>query len=103
MDMWLQEPKQPNADDIAILLANLAKSDSLARISTLHRASVPSDLSTSTLALDQLLDLFVKGADSRYNKAANYNYLAYLFADLAKVIEIRLPYSIPWICYMWKD
>ena len=85
----MQSQTEPNADDIAILLANMAKSDSMERISNLHRASVSSDLSSSTLVLDQLLDLFVKGVDGGYNKAANYDYLAYLFADLAKVIAIH--------------
>jgi hypothetical protein len=41
-------------------------------------------LSTSPYATDQLLDCFVKGAGNSYNKSANYDYLSYLFADLAK-------------------
>ena len=43
-----------------MLIANLAKSDTLAiQLLTLSR-SVPKPLSTSPIAIDQLLDLFVK-------------------------------------------
>lgn len=34
--------------------------------------------------MDQLLDCFVKGAEGCYNKHADYDYLSYFFADLAK-------------------
>lgn len=67
-----------------MLLANLAKHDSLTSLLTLTRPLPPSSLASSTTAIDQLLDLFVKGADGTYNPAANYDYLSYLFADLAK-------------------
>ncbi|KAL3704235.1 Protein hgh1 [Talaromyces marneffei ATCC 18224] len=79
---------EPNADDIAMLLANLAKADSFSRIISLTRKKAD-DVSTSTNALDQLLDCFVKGADGALNKAANYDYLAYVFADLSKTEEGR--------------
>ncbi|TVY12489.1 Protein HGH1-like, partial [Lachnellula arida] len=50
-----------------------------------HAPLPPTSLSsTSSTAIDQLLDLFVRGADGTYNPAANYDYLSYLFADLAK-------------------
>ena len=67
---------------MAMLLANLAKSDSLKRIFALERA-VPKDLSTSKYAMDQLMDCFVTA--EKYNKHANFDYLSYLFADMAKV------------------
>ena len=66
-----------------MLLANLSKSDTLTRLLTLSRP-VPKDLSTSPIAIDQLLDLFVKGAEGSYNKDADFDYLCYLFADLSK-------------------
>jgi len=67
-----------------MLIANLAKSDTLAiRLLTLSR-TVPKPLSTSPIAIDQLLDLFVKGAGGSYNSKADYDYLSYLFADMAK-------------------
>lgn len=67
-----------------MLLANLAKSPQITNLLTLKRADIPKPLSTSPLAIDQLLDCFVKGAKGSYNEAANYDYLSYLFADLAK-------------------
>ena len=73
-----------------MLLANLAKSDSLKRIINLTRA-VPRGVSESSRAMDQLMDCFVKGADGGINEAAdvNYDYLAYLFADMSKFEEGR--------------
>jgi len=71
-----------------MLLANLAKYDNLKRIFELTCPPIP-ELSSSTKAIDLLLDLFVKGADGTYNKDANFDYLAYFFADLAKHAEGR--------------
>lgn len=67
-----------------MLLANMAKDDSLQRILELKR-DIPKELSTSAWAMDQLLDCFVKGAEGGYNKDADFDYLSYCFADLAKV------------------
>ncbi|KAK9561470.1 Protein hgh1 [Aspergillus fumigatus] len=75
--------KEPIADDIAMLFANLAKSDKLSRLITLKRRTAES-VSTSTMAIDQLMDCFVKGAEGALNKKANFDYLSYLFADLSK-------------------
>jgi hypothetical protein len=71
-----------------MLLANLSKSPSITGLLSLKR-DVPKPLSTSPFAIDQLLDCFVKGADGSYNKNADYDYLSYLFADLAKHEEGR--------------
>lgn len=71
-----------------MLLANLAKYDELKDILHVERPA-PKELASNNLAIDQLLDLFVKGADGTYNKTANYDYLSYLFADLAKHPEGR--------------
>lgn len=76
-----------------MLLANLSKSDSLSRLLGLKRAPVLA-LSPSSLALDQLTHLFNRGANKGYNSASDYDYLAYLFADLAKVC-ISFPTSLP--------
>lgn len=84
-----QNPKEPNADSLAMLLANLSKSDSLSRLLTLKRSPM-SNLSNSPLALDQLIELFNRGTNKGYNPAANFDYLAYVFADLAKVIQPHL-------------
>jgi hypothetical protein len=66
-----------------MLLANMAKDDSLQRVLELKR-DVPKELSTSMWAMDQLMDCFVKGAAGAYNKHADFDYLSYFFADLAK-------------------
>ncbi|KAL1965424.1 hypothetical protein VTN77DRAFT_5680 [Rasamsonia byssochlamydoides] len=85
----ITNPKEPNANEIAMLLANLAKSDSLKRIITLTRKVPDSSISSSKRAMDQLMDCFVKGAEGSLNKKADYDYLAYLFADLSKSEEGR--------------
>lgn len=90
----LQDAKEPNANLICMLLANLAKDDSIIKLLTLKR-DVPKDLSTSPIAIDQLLDCFVKGAAGSYNKDADYDYLSYLFADLAKHEEGRKHFLAP--------
>jgi len=70
------------------LLSNMAKWDDLKNILHIERPA-PKELSSNNRAIDQLLDLFVKGADGTYNKEADYDYLAYLFADLATHAEAR--------------
>lgn len=67
-----------------MLLSNLAKSDHLARLITLQRPLPDKTISTSPYALDQLFDCFVKGADGSLNQKANYDYLAYLLADMSR-------------------
>ncbi|CAO2647861.1 Nn.00g087830.m01.CDS01 [Neocucurbitaria sp. VM-36] len=79
----ITNPKEANANEIAMLLANMAKDDSLQRVLELKR-DIPKELSKSTWAMDQLMDCFVKGAEGTYNKHADFDYLSYFFADLAK-------------------
>ncbi|EAT84685.2 hypothetical protein SNOG_08409 [Parastagonospora nodorum SN15] len=79
----ITHPKEKGANEIAMLLANMAKHDSLQRVLELKR-DVPKELSSSKWAMDQLMDCFVKGAAGAYNKDADYDYLSYFFADLAK-------------------
>lgn len=88
----MQNEKEVNADDIAMLLSNMAKADETSRLMKLTR-DIPKPLSTSKYAVDQLMDCFVKGAAGAYNKDADYDYLSYLFADLAKVRNIMLSHS----------
>ena len=66
-----------------MLLANLAKSPSILKLLAL-RCDAPKSLTKSQFAIDQLLDCFVKGAEGSYNERADYDYLSYLFADLAR-------------------
>ncbi|KAG7129664.1 Protein HGH1 like protein [Verticillium longisporum] len=82
------KPTEPNANLLAMLLANLAKWDGLKKIFN-KKQPAPEALQSNEMVINQLLDLFVKGAEGTYNKAADYDYLAYLFADLAKHTEIR--------------
>ncbi|KAF3767662.1 DUF383-domain-containing protein [Cryphonectria parasitica EP155] len=81
-------PSEPNANLFAMLLANLAKWDGLKNILD-RKQKAPESLGSDELVMNQLVDLFVKGADKSYNKDADYDYLAYLFADLAKHAEVR--------------
>jgi hypothetical protein len=83
-----QNTKEKSANEIAMLLANMAKDDSLQRVLEMKR-DVPKELSTSEWAMDQLMDCFVKGAAGAYNKDADYDYLSYFFADLAKFTKGR--------------
>lgn len=85
----LTDPAEPNANLISMLLANLAKHDALLSLLTTKLPAPPAALSTSDLALNQLMDLFVKGAAGAYNPHADYDYLSYLFADMAKHPSIR--------------
>jgi hypothetical protein len=71
-----------------MLLANLAKSDCFKRVITLTR-KVPHSVCSSKRAMDQLMDCFVKGAEGSLNKDADYDYLAYVFADLSRSEEGR--------------
>jgi hypothetical protein len=71
-----------------MLLANLAKWDGLKTIQD-KRKQPPADLGSDDLVLNQLVDLFVKGSDGSFNKKADFDYLSYLFADLAKHAGIR--------------
>ncbi|KIW95477.1 uncharacterized protein Z519_04062 [Cladophialophora bantiana CBS 173.52] len=80
----ITNPKEQTADEIAMLLSNLAKSDHMEKLINLERALPAKAVSTSPYALDQLLDCFVKGADGTLNKHANFDYLAYFLADLSK-------------------
>ncbi|KAL8996057.1 MAG: hypothetical protein Q9169_004333 [Polycauliona sp. 2 TL-2023] len=84
----ITNPKESNATSFAMLLPNLAKSDSFARLLNIKRPTVRTLSSTATNAFDQLLDLFNKGVGGSYNPDSKLEYLPYLFADLAKFSTI---------------
>jgi hypothetical protein len=86
--------KEENADEMAMLLANLTKHDHLKTLLSLKR-DIPKPLSTSPFAIDQLLDLFVKGQEGTYNAKANFDYLCYVFADVSKYEEGRKHFLTP--------
>ena len=84
----ITNPAYPGADCIAMLLANMAKHESIpGKILKLKREKPKEEwkVSDSENAMDQLMDLFVKGSGKTLNKNANFDYLAYLFADIAGV------------------
>ena len=79
-----------NADQAAMLLANMTKSDKLARLVALKRVlpaagGAGADVSTSPYAMDQLMDCFVKGAEKGLSEEASYDFLSYVFADLSRL------------------
>ena len=87
----------PNADIMCILLSNLAKNDDILAILNIERNSsgveVDDDLKLAALdenvfkslkAMDCLMDCFVKGYDKKLTKYANFNYLAFFFADISR-------------------
>ncbi|KAF4982413.1 hypothetical protein FZEAL_1931 [Fusarium zealandicum] len=82
------DPEEPNANLLAMLLANLTKWDSLKDFLKRKQQS-PEALGSDDMVLNQLMDLFVKGQDGTYNKKADFDYLAYVFADLSKHADIR--------------
>ncbi|KAJ5385355.1 hypothetical protein N7517_003266 [Penicillium concentricum] len=84
----LTNVKEPNADEVAMLLANVVKSENLQKLLTLKRKA-PETVSTSENAIDQLMDCFVKGAEGALNKHANFDYLSYVFADLSQTEKGR--------------
>jgi hypothetical protein len=86
--MKLTNSKEPNANEFAMLLANIAKSDSFKRVLNLERKPVPS-ISSSKKAINQLMDCFVKGAAGSLNLKADFDYLSYVFADMSKTQEGR--------------
>lgn len=71
-----------------MLLANLAKLDSFESILE-RKQTAPSALGSDDSIMNQLMDLFVKGQDGAYNKKADFDYLAYVFADLSKHEKVR--------------
>ncbi|CAL9735056.1 hypothetical protein MOSE0_G05996 [Monosporozyma servazzii] len=79
------------ADIMCILLSNLAKEDTITQIFDLEREifdekteKKDNDIFGSTKIMDCLMDCFVKGYDRKLNKYANYDYLSYFFADIAR-------------------
>ena len=68
-----------------MLLANLTKSSSLERLIPLTRSEVPNLPIKATRAITQLIELY--NLSTTWNKQADFDHLAYVFADLAKVLS----------------
>lgn len=78
-----------NADLAAILITNLAKNDKITKIFEIEVEPTNKDVFKSTKAVDCLIDCFVKGSERNLNKNANFDYLAFFFADLSRFLEGR--------------
>ncbi|PSK55881.1 Protein HGH1 [Elsinoe australis] len=76
--------KEPTANLLSMLLPNLTKSEPFSSLLLTLTRPAATPLSTSSLAIDQLLDLFVRGAAGSYNADADFDYLCYCFADVAR-------------------
>ncbi|KAI9669666.1 MAG: hypothetical protein M1831_007362 [Alyxoria varia] len=94
IEYHMKDKKEPNANEIGMLLANLSKSDHALQLLKMKRPPVPS-LSESTMAIDHLLDCFVKGAQGSYNPNTDFDYLAYFFGELAKFEDCRKYFTTP--------
>lgn len=78
-----------SADIMCILLSNLAKDDGILELLNIdenHKevTNIDKTIFKSGKVIDCLMDCFVKGYDRSLNKHANFNYLAYLFADVSR-------------------
>lgn len=81
-----------NADIMCILLTNLAKNDSVNKIfdfTIQHTTDEQKANFKSERAMDCLMDCFVKGSERTLNKAAEYDYLSYFFADISRFLQGR--------------
>ncbi|CCF57828.1 hypothetical protein KAFR_0D01810 [Kazachstania africana CBS 2517] len=78
--------KNTNADVMCILLSNLAKEDTITSVFDMVRESSKDldEVFGSSKLIDCLMDCFVKGYDRELNKYANFDYLSYFFADIAR-------------------
>lgn len=84
----MKELDESNADLYCMLLANLAKNDQITKAISLKRKSSSDDFK-STSIMDCLMDCFVKGSDRKLNKYAQYDYLAFFFADISRFEQGR--------------
>lgn len=87
----LPNPQNLNAELMCMLLANLAKEDTIIKIFDI-KVDIRDDqkeIFKSNNAMDCLMDMFVKGSDRKINKYAVYDYLSYFFADLSRFKEGR--------------
>ncbi|KAK6464235.1 protein HGH1 [Scheffersomyces coipomensis] len=78
--------KNSNADIMCILLTNLAKNDAINKVFdiALTHNDEQKKVFESNHGMDCLMDCFVKGNDRKLNPYANYDYLAYFFADISR-------------------
>ena len=77
-----------SADIMCILLTNLGKEDSITKVFSFAKndpdTTIDRNVFKSNRVIDCLMDCFVKGFDRTLNKYANFDYLAYFFADVSR-------------------
>lgn len=83
-----------SADIMCILLSNLAKENNVTSIFNFTKKDsdgIPLDRTVfkSSKVIDCLMDCFVKGYDRKLNRFANFDYLAYFFADVSRFLKGR--------------
>ncbi|MDI1486142.1 MAG: Protein hgh1 [Ramalina farinacea] len=89
-----ENPKEPNANALAMLLANLSKHPAMERLITLEREKPVASLPTQTKhTITQLIDIYNLGAS--FNPAADLDHLGYVFADLAKYPAFLTHFTTP--------
>ncbi|EGW35429.1 uncharacterized protein SPAPADRAFT_133103 [Spathaspora passalidarum NRRL Y-27907] len=90
--------KNVNCDLMCILLTNLAKNDNITKVLEFEIEKFDDEQKkhfSSTKIIDCLMDCFVKGYDRNLNKYANFDYLAYFFADLSRYTQGRSYFVTP--------
>ncbi|KAK2737899.1 hypothetical protein FQN57_007350 [Myotisia sp. PD_48] len=85
----ITNPKEKHISEITMLLANMAKSDSMKRITTFKRSVPKGGVSKSEMAMDQLMDCFILSNEAQSDEETSYDYLSYFFADISKFEEGR--------------
>lgn len=87
------QPNQYNADLCCMLLTNLAKVGTMAEVFswTVDTSAWDSQSNPfkSNKLIDCLVDCFVLGSDRKLNKFANFDFLAFFFADVSKFLQGR--------------
>ncbi|KAI6247632.1 hypothetical protein HI914_04366 [Erysiphe necator] len=84
----LANPNEPNIAEITMLLSNLSKNDKFKR-KFLNQNLVSKPYLSAGKPIDFILDIFVKGTIDSKDQVSNYDYLSYVFSDLAILPEIR--------------
>ncbi|GBC00941.1 hypothetical protein RclHR1_04000022 [Rhizophagus clarus] len=77
------------ADLACMLLSNITKNELISiKILSLNVEQIQ-HLSHSTRAMDQLVDVFIKGLNRNYNKEAEFHFLASVFANVSVIPQGR--------------
>ncbi|KAF6007025.1 hypothetical protein HII13_004701 [Brettanomyces bruxellensis] len=90
----ITDTNNANGDLACILLSNMAKSDSMSRIFSMNlENNGMNDMFKSSKIPNCLIDIFTFGTNHKINRFANYDYLAYFFADTSRFETGRTYYT----------